>query len=352
MTLIEYGIHQVQGHHHHLVVIQKNINTKIKLMIRTAECVSPMHPDKMCDRISDTLLDLHLTHDPESRVAIETAGGNGLVYITGEVTSEYKVSQQEIEDVVREVTKDDKIAVIINLNTQSPEIAQGVDGGGAGDQGIMIGYACEDNDQYLPQEYFLSRELNKFVFNKFPFDGKTQVTIINNKALRVVCSFQNAPRTELYSLVNEFFQERFPQYVLEQIHINPAGDWTIGGFTADAGLTGRKLAVDNYGPRVPIGGGAFSGKDATKVDRSAAYMARRIAVDYCKLYGGETFVTLAYAIGYDEPLQATVSCDGHDMKIEGYDLSPQGIIEFLDLRKPIFKETAAFGHMGCGFNWK
>ena len=321
-------------------------------MIRTAECVSPMHPDKMCDRISDTLLDLHLTHDPESRVAIETAGGNGLVYITGEVTSEYKVSQQEIEDVVREVTKDDKIAVIINLNTQSPEIAQGVDGGGAGDQGIMIGYACEDNDQYLPQEYFLSRELNKFVFNKFPFDGKTQVTIINNKALRVVCSFQNAPRTELYSLVNEFFQERFPQYVLEQIHINPAGDWTIGGFTADAGLTGRKLAVDNYGPRVPIGGGAFSGKDATKVDRSAAYMARRIAVDYCKLYGGETFVTLAYAIGYDEPLQATVSCDGHDMKIEGYDLSPQGIIEFLDLRKPIFKETAAFGHMGCGFNWK
>jgi S-adenosylmethionine synthetase len=333
-------------------VIQKNINTKIKLMIRTAECVSPMHPDKMCDRISDTLLDLHLTHDPESRVAIETAGGNGLVYITGEVTSEYKVSQQEIEDVVREVTKDDKIAVIINLNTQSPEIAQGVDDGGAGDQGIMIGYACDDNDQYLPQEYFLSRELNKFVFNKFPFDGKTQVTIINNKALRVVCSFQNAPRTELYSLVNEFFQERFPQYVLEQIHINPAGDWTIGGFTADAGLTGRKLAVDNYGPRVPIGGGAFSGKDATKVDRSAAYMARRIAVDYCKLYGGETFVTLAYAIGYDEPLQATVSCDGHDMKIEGYDLSPQGIIEFLDLRKPIFKETAAFGHMGCGFNWK
>ena len=320
-------------------------------MIRTAECVSPMHPDKMCDRISDTLLDLHLTHDPFSRVAIETCGGNGLVYVTGEVTSEYKVTQQEIENVVRDITKDDKIAVIINLNQQSPEIAQGVDVGGAGDQGIMIGYACEENDQYLPQEYFLSRELNKFVFNKFPFDGKTQVTIINNKALRVVCSFQNAPRTELYSLVNEFFQERFPQYVLEQIHINPAGDWTIGGFTADAGLTGRKLAVDNYGPRVPIGGGAFSGKDATKVDRSAAYMARRIAVDYCKLYGGETFVTLAYAIGYDEPLQATVSCNGHDMKIEGYDLSPQGIIEFLDLRKPIFKETAAFGHMGCGFNW-
>jgi len=320
-------------------------------MIRTAECVSPMHPDKMCDRISDTLLDLHLTHDPYSRVAIETAGGNRLVYITGEVTSEYKVTQQEIEDVVREVTKDDNIAVIINLNTQSPEISQGVDIGGAGDQGIMIGYACEDNDQYLPQEYYLSRELNKLVYEFFPFDGKTQVTIDGLK-VRVVCSFQNAPKDKLEELVVLFFEERHPKYTIQSLHCNPAGDWNIGGFTADAGVTGRKLAVDNYGPRVPIGGGAFSGKDATKVDRSAAYMARRIAVDYCKLYGGETFVTLAYAIGYDEPLQATVRCDGYEMKIEGYDLSPQGIIEFLDLRKPIFKETATFGHMGCGFNWK
>jgi S-adenosylmethionine synthetase len=321
-------------------------------MIRTAECVSPMHPDKMCDRISDTLLDLHLRHDPESRVAIETAGGNGLVYVTGEVTSEYKVTQEEIENVVREVTTDENIAVIINLNQQSPEIAQGVDEGGAGDQGIMTGYACRENDQYLPQEYFLARELNKFIFEKFPFDGKTQITLDRNR-VRVVASFQNAPRVELYELVNEFFKS-YPQYTLEQIHCNPAGDWNIGGFTADAGLTGRKLAVDNYGPRIPIGGGAFSGKDSTKVDRSAAYMARRVAVDILEQNpeAQEVFVQLAYAIGYDEPLQATAVIDGKETKIQGYDLSPQGIIDFLGLRRPIFSETAAFGHMGCGFSWK
>jgi S-adenosylmethionine synthetase len=326
-------------------------------MIRTAECVSPMHPDKMCDRISDTLLDLHLRNDPESRVAIETAGGNGLVYVTGEVTSEYKVTQEEIENVVREVTQDDKIAVIINLNQQSPEIANGVDTGGAGDQGIMTGYACRENEQLLPQEYFLARELNKFIFQKFPFDGKTQITLGQTQSgrewVRVVASFQKAPRVELYELVNEFFRG-YPKYTLEEIHCNPAGDWNIGGFTADAGLTGRKLAVDNYGPRIPIGGGAFSGKDSTKVDRSAAYMARRVAVDILEQRPevNEVFVQLAYAIGYDQPLQATAVVDGNEEKIQGYDLSPQGIIEFLSLRRPIFSETAAFGHMGAGFSWK
>ena len=321
-------------------------------MIRTAECVSPMHPDKMCDRISDTLLDLHLRHDPYSRVAIETAGGNGLVYVTGEVTSEYKVTQEEIENVVREVTTDENITVIINLNQQSPEIAQGVDEGGAGDQGIMTGYACRENEQLLPQEYFLARELNKFIFEKFPFDGKTQVTM-NGNSLRVVASFQNAPTTELYQLVTEFFKN-YPQYGLEQIHCNPAGQWNIGGFTADAGLTGRKLAVDNYGPRIPIGGGAFSGKDSTKVDRSAAYMARRIAVDILEQRpeAKEVFVQLAYAIGYDEPLQASALVDGEHEFVKGYDLSPNGIIDFLKLRLPQFGETAAFGHMGAGFSWK
>ena len=326
-------------------------------MIRTAECVSPMHPDKMCDRISDTLLDLHLTHDPNSRVAIETCGGNGLVYVTGEVTSEYKITEDEITQVVRDVTTDDTIKVIINLNQQSPEIAQGVDVGGAGDQGIMTGYACRENEQLLPQEYFLARELNKFIFEKFPFDGKTQITLGKTQSgtewVRVVASFQKAPGVELYGLVNEFFKN-YPQYTLEEIHCNPAGDWNIGGFTADAGLTGRKLAVDNYGPRVPIGGGAFSGKDSTKVDRSAAYMARRVAVDILEQRPevNEVFVQLAYAIGYDEPLQATAVIDGVETEIKGYDLSPQGIINFLELRKPIFSQTAKFGHMGCGFSWK
>jgi S-adenosylmethionine synthetase len=321
-------------------------------MIRTAECVSPMHPDKMCDRISDTLLDIHLTHDSNSRVAIETCGGNGLVYVTGEVTSEYKITDEEIERVVRDITTDDSLKVITNINIQSPEIAQGVDTGGAGDQGIMTGYACRENEQLLPQEYFLARELNKFIFEKFPFDGKTQITLDRNR-IRVVASFQKAPTTDLYELVNEFFKG-YPQYTLQEIHCNPAGPWNIGGFTADAGLTGRKLAVDNYGPRIPIGGGAFSGKDSTKVDRSAAYMARRVAVDLLEQdeTRNEVFVQLAYAIGYDQPLQATAVIDGIETPIEGYDLSPQGIIKFLDLRKPIFSETAKFGHMGCEFSWK
>ena len=319
-------------------------------MIKTAECVSPMHPDKMCDRISDTLLDLYLEQDPNSRVAIETCGGMGEVYITGEVTSNADVSEEKITEVVKEIVKDD-IIVLINLNSQSPEIAQGVDTGGAGDQGIMIGYACDDNEQYLPQEYYLSRELNKFVFDKYPYDGKTQVTM-NGNSLRVVCSFQNAPTEMLEGLVGGFFS-RYPQYHIEALHCNPAGDWNIGGFTADAGLTGRKLAVDNYGPRVPIGGGAFSGKDATKVDRSAAYMARRIAVDILQDRGAkEVLVQLAYAIGYNQPLQATAIVDGKHEFIKGYDLSPKGIIDFLELRKPIFAKSAAFGHMGAEFTWK
>ena len=319
-------------------------------MIRTAECVSPKHPDKMCDRISDTLLDLYLQGDPNSRCAIETAGGNGKVFITGEVTSNTEVTESDIRTVVNNISgvKD----VIIHLTKQSPEIAQGVDSGGAGDQGIMIGYACRDNKEFLPQEYYLSRELNKHVFSKYPYDGKTQVTM-NGNSLRVVCSFQNAPADKLQQVVMEFFED-YPEYFIEALHCNPAGDWNIGGFTADAGLTGRKLAVDNYGPRVPLGGGAFSGKDCTKVDRSAAYMGRRIAVDILEERPEvkEVMVQLAYAIGYDQPLQATAIVDGKHEFIKGYDLSPKGIIDFLELRKPIFGDSAAFGHMGAGFKWK
>lgn len=321
-------------------------------MIRTAECVSPMHPDKMCDRISDTILDLHLEQDPNSRCAIETCGGMGEVYITGEITSTASVFLHKIEEVVKQITGDLDIKVIVNLNQQSPEIARGVDDGGAGDQGIMIGYACRENEQLVPQEYYLARELNKYIYKHHPYDGKTQVTIDGNE-LRVVCSFQNVPKEILEEMVSTWFKQ-YSDYQLESLHCNPAGDWNIGGFTADAGLTGRKLAVDNYGPRVPLGGGAFSGKDSTKVDRSAAYMARRIAVDLLEQdkTRKEVFVQLAYAIGYDQPLQATAVIDGKETKIEGYDLSPKGIIHFLDLRKPIFGETAAFGHMGAGFNWK
>jgi len=318
--------------------------------MRTAECVSPGHPDKLCDIISDSILDGYLKQDPNSRVAVETMGGHGKVFITGEVTSNATLTDSDIRTIVYNVcgVRD----VTINLTKQSPLIAQGVDIGGAGDQGIMIGYACNENAQRLPQEYYLSRELNKLVYDEFPYDGKTQVTITHDEKVRVVCSFQNAPKKSLEELCKGFFSEQ--SYNIEALHCNPSGDWDVGGFDADAGVTGRKLAVDNYGPRVPIGGGAFSGKDATKVDRSAAYMARRIAVDYLdKCFGvDEIYVQLAYAIGYDQPLQATAIIGNHITNIEGYDLSPKGIIEFLDLKQPIYAQTAKFGHMGCGFNWK
>lgn len=318
------------------------------MKIRTAEFVSPRHPDKLCDGVSDAILDAYLAGDPDSRCAIETMGGHGKVYITGEVTSKAKVDDSTIRAYVANLTG--ITDVTINLVVQSPEIAQGVDTGGAGDQGIMIGYACSDNDEQVPQEYYLARKLNREIYRKYPFDGKTQVTL-SGKSVRVVASFQNAPKADLKAICTDFFKRE--KYTIKELHCNPAGDWKQGGFDADAGLTGRKLAVDNYGPRVPIGGGAFSGKDATKVDRSAAYMARRVAVDYLEKYKAkEVTVQLSYAIGYDQPLQALAQVDGKDIQIKDYDLSPKGIIEFLDLKKPMFFETSKWGAMGNNFNWK
>jgi len=316
-------------------------------MVRTAEVVTPNHPDKICDRISDAILDACLEQDPNTRAAIETMGGHGIITVTGELTTTAYV---DINSIVKAVYGKE-VGVQVNIVRQSPEIAHGVDTGGAGDQGIMIGYACNDNEELVPQEYFLSRKLAQYIYDKFPYDGKTQVTM-NGNALRVVASFQNAPKETLDRMVVEFFN-KYPQYALEAIHCNPAGNWALGGFDADAGLTGRKLAVDNYGPRVPIGGGAFSGKDATKVDRSAAYMARRIAVDLLKKNSAkEVLVQLAYAIGYNQPLQASALIDGEHQFITGYDLSPKGIVEYLNLKEPKFSQTAEWGHMGNGFSWK
>lgn len=315
-------------------------------MVRTAEVVTPKHPDKICDRISDAILDACLEQDPDTRAAIETMGGHGIITVTGELSTKAYV---DVPEVVKKVYGKD-IGVQTNIVRQSPEIAQGVDTGGAGDQGIMIGYACNDNKENVPEEYFQARQLAKFIYKEYPYDGKTQVTITDDNKVRVVASFCCTPAEELEKMVKTFF--RYTDYEIESIHCNPAGDWSVGGFDADAGLTGRKLAVDNYGPRVPLGGGAFSGKDATKVDRSAAYMARAIAVEYLTRYKAEeVLVRLAYAIGYDQPLEATAIIDGVEREIEGYDLSPKGIIEFLDLKKPIFSETAEWGHMGNNFKW-
>lgn len=320
---------------------------------RTAESVSPKHPDKLCDQISDAILDAYLEQDPSARVAVEACGGHKEIFIVGEVTSNTK--NINIDQIVKRITGDDAIKIMKNLQSQSPEIAQGVDTGGAGDQGIMVGYACADTPELLPREVVLSRRLNQFIFAKHPFDGKTQITLEDSngswKVNSIVASFQNTSQKELEELVHAFIeQENLPGEPI--LHLNPAGDWNQGGFDADTGLTGRKLIVDNYGPRIPIGGGAFSGKDPSKVDRSAAYMARRVAVDYLqKRQAKEVFVRLAYAIGYTDPLERTVIIDGKPEQIEGYDLTPRGIIKSLDLLRPIYEPTARYGHFGEGFGW-
>lgn len=316
---------------------------------KTAESVSPKHPDKICDQISDAILDAHLREDPDARVAVDVAGGHGAVFVTGEISSRAK--KVDVSAIVRRLAGE--VKVIENIAEQSSEISQGVDSGGAGDQGIMIGYATNETPELLPLEYVLARSLNKYLFKIWPYDGKTQVTTLDGGIDSIVASFQNAPHDELEQAVKDWArtQKYTTAYFVKhktnnpKLHINPAGDWNIGGFDADAGLTGRKLAVDNYGPRIPVGGGAFSGKDPSKVDRSGAYMARRIAVDYLKKFQAhEVYVTLAYAIGYDQPLQATAIVDGVEKQIKGYDLSPNGIINFLDLKRPIYEEMAKYGH--------
>lgn len=315
---------------------------------RTAESVSPKHPDKLCDQVSDAILDAHLAQDPQARVAVDVAGGHGVLFITGEVTS--RATDIDLGAIVQRIIGD--IRVIENIARQSPEIAAGVDTGGAGDQGIMIGYATNETPEHLPREVVLSRQLNQYLYAQWPFDGKTQITLDGDEIVGVVASFQHAPTEELRQSVDEWLSAQIVAGRVH-VHVNPSGDWAIGGFEADAGLTGRKLAVDNYGPLVPIGGGAFSGKDPSKVDRSAAYMARRIAVDYLKKYDAqEVYVRLAYAIGVAEPLEATVMLDGMSERVVGYDLTPNGIITALNLRRPIYEQTARYGHFGHSFNWE
>lgn len=321
---------------------------------RTAESVSPKHPDKLCDQISDAILDAHLSKDPDARVAVDVAGGHGAVFVTGEVTS--LAGAVDVPAIVQRIAGD--VEVVEKLSAQSTEIAQGVDIGGAGDQGVMVGYATSETPERLPLEVVLSRSLNQFLYKVWPFDGKTQVTLHDDTIVSIVASFQNAPKTELTLAVQEWARQYgyFASKCNDNpvLHINPAGDWNVGGFDADAGLTGRKLVVDNYGPRIPIGGGAFSGKDPSKVDRSAAYMARHIAVRYLeKFQADEVFVRLAYAIGYDQPLEATAVIDGAERQVEGFDLTPHGIIKTLNLKQPIYEATARYGHFGhAEFAWE
>lgn len=323
-------------------------------LLRTSEWVSPKHPDKMCDRISDAILDAYLTLDKNARVAVETMGGHGAVYICGEVTTEQGISSNLIREIVERISG--VKSVVINIVEQSPEIANGVDTGGAGDQGIMNGYAVRGNKDMLPMEMYYARSLGQFLYEKYPYDGKTQVTMRNGQIDTIVASFQNSEKEDLKECIITWYANQGIEIVPPfTIHANPAGDWNQGGFDADTGLTGRKLAVDNYGASIPVGGGAFSGKDPSKVDRSAAYMARQIAVEVLENdpEAQEVNVQLAYAIGVAEPVQAYAEIMKNNGNIynvdlrelpKGYDLTPNGIIEYLDLKKPRYEELATNGH--------
>ncbi|MFA7285716.1 MAG: methionine adenosyltransferase domain-containing protein [Candidatus Paceibacterota bacterium] len=311
-------------------------------MIKTAEFVSPRHPDKICDFIADSILDAYLEGDVDSRVAIEVMGGHNLITINGEVTSKTEIN---IENIVKNIVGEG-YKVLSNIALQSREIASGVDTGGAGDQGIMKGYATHETESLLPLEYELARDLCQKIYKVYPYDGKTQVTVEDGRVKVVVASFQNSKNSKLLELVKSIIDS-------EEYLINPAGEWVSGGFDSDTGLSGRKLVVDNYGPEVAIGGGSFSGKDYTKVDRSGAYMARKIAVDLLRKYEAKEVVTkLAYAIGKSEPVMAIAIVDGREEEIADYDLSPKGIREYLKLKDVKFAETCTWGHFGRGFSWK
>lgn len=310
-------------------------------MKKTAECVTPGHPDKRCDFIADSILDAYVKDDKDSRVAMEVMGGHNLITINGEVTSN---ATPDIEAVVKSIVGAD-YKVIVNIVAQSKEIARGVDTGGAGDQGIMKGYATSETTDYMPKEYDLARMVCQKIYEVYPYDGKTQVTIDGDRVTTVVASFQNTKNDELLALVKSVI-------TADEYLMNQAGEWTQGGFDADTGLSGRKLIVDNYGPEITIGGGSFSGKDYTKVDRSGAYMARRVAVDLLRSRNAkEVFTKLAYAIGKAEPVMAVAVVDGVEETISGYDLTPAGIRKALDLDNVKYTETCTWGHFGRNFPW-
>jgi len=366
-----------------------------KRYLFTSESVTEGHPDKIADQISDAILDACLKEDAYSRVACETLTATGLVVIAGEITTKAYVDFQTlVRGVVASIGYDNALygfdsntcAVISSINKQSGDIAMGVDTGGAGDQGMMFGYATNENENYMPTPIFLAHRLTLRLSEvrkngTLPYlrpDGKSQVTVEydeNHKPVRidaVVISSQHAETVtneELRAdILKHVIQAALPAELLDEdtkYHINPTGRFVIGGPMGDTGLTGRKIIVDTYGGMGRHGGGAFSGKDATKVDRSACYMARHIAknivaaglADRCE-------VQLAYAIGVAEPVSILIETFGtakideekiSELVRKNFQLTPRGIIEYLNLRRPIYRKTAAYGHFGRNepeFTWE
>lgn len=333
--------------------------------MRTAEFVSPKNTDKLCDIISDTILDRFLEKDSNTNCIIETVGYQGNVSIIGKVISNDTVTDDEIKDIVNDIAGVNE--TLINLSIQPPNPKQELSDTISYNSGISIGYASTETISMMPFEYELCRGLNKFIYDYYPFDGKTQITI-NGNEIKVICSFQNSKSNHLDELIDYFFKNKVDSILSSPINFkvvekicNPLGDSNMGGFDTNIGLTGRKCVVDNYGPRIPIGGGNFSGKDGTDINRSAAYMARKIAVDSVKEYNLKyALVELSYSTKNHYPIQAGIKGNEHGINTEtglffkpvsGYDLSINGIIESLDLKKPQFSKTSMWGHFGNGFKW-
>ncbi|MEW6012562.1 MAG: methionine adenosyltransferase [Elusimicrobiota bacterium] len=373
----------------------------IKNSLFTSESVSEGHPDKLCDRISDIILDMYLLKDPYARVACETMASHNKIMVSAEIKSDFNYKKEEIIQVVKKTISDtgynskwnydpEKIEYEINLNIQSPCISKGVDNGGAGDQGIMFGYATDETKEHMPFPIIYAHKIliryaelmkNGVLKNVGP-DAKSQITVFYDKngfpkkIISVVLSVQHNKKVMKGKNISDEFKRELIEKAIkpvlgeymnnlkyENIFINPAGSFLIGGPAADTGVTGRKIIADTYGGMSPHGGGAFSGKDPTKVDRSAAYMARFVAKNLvreglCK----KCLIQVSYAIGVERPVSIMVNSFGTSktgdeklLKIinEKFDFRPKAIIDFLDLRKPIYYQTAAYGHFGRnGFSWE
>jgi S-adenosylmethionine synthetase len=363
----------------------------------TSESVSEGHPDKVCDQISDAVLDALLEHDKTSRVACETFVTTGMVLVGGEITTKGYI---EVQEIVRNVIRDigytkagvgfdaDSCSVLSSIHSQSPDIAQGVDTGGAGDQGMMFGYASSETPELMPAPIMFAHKLVLRLANVrkkqptlMPYlrpDAKSQVTVEydnEGKPIRVdtvVVSTQHDPEVTQKKIKEDVIEliirNVIPSGMLDnktRYFVNPTGRFEVGGPHGDSGLTGRKIVVDTYGGRAPHGGGAFSGKDPTKVDRSAAYAARHIAKNIvaAKL-ATECQIQVAYAIGVSEPVSIQINTFGtgvipdaqlSDFVMKEIDLTPRGIIKRLNLRRPIYRKTAAYGHFGRNekeFTWE
>ena len=363
----------------------------------TSESVTEGHPDKLCDYISDSILESYLAKDKNARVACETVAGKGEIFITGEITSTANVDiEQVVRDTIKEVGYADSeydidyrtCKIYINLSKQSPDIALGVDKSledkegkdieseGAGDQGLMFGYACDETEELMPLPISLAHKLSKRltevrrekIIDYLRPDGKTQVTVEydEEKPVRVdtiVVSTQHLPDVDMNVLKKDIIEKvikpTVPANLLDEntkYFINPTGRFVIGGPLGDSGLTGRKIIVDTYGGAARHGGGAFSGKDPTKVDRSASYMARHIAKNIvANGYAKKCEIQIAYSIGVAKPVSIYVNTYGTNTIPEEeivekinktFDLTPSGIINYLDLRRPIYRQTTNYGHFG------